>query len=202
MAVTAKEKREHDAQSRVLLKRHFEDRWSPSHWAQSAENLHHAAGILFSVYDASRTEDGEPSDFEGAEMDRPASLLYSYAMENAIKGYLIKTRNLKAGDFEGTPVPKVGEIFAKKWKAHDIAYLCGEAGTITGSGNEELFLNVLTSHVIWAGKYPTAFHYDGPGGFVLPKQFCSADNMPPGSVDCSMRYVLDPVFRKLVSGIW
>jgi hypothetical protein len=92
----------------------------------SAEKLHHAAGLLFSAYEQSQDETGEPIEFDDVEMDGPATLLYSYAMENAIKGYLVKMLNLRASDFteirEATKDSSSGSarLLLKKW----LALLC------------------------------------------------------------------------------
>src|SRR5258706_16474775 len=95
------------------MRRLFDECWTPLAWARTAENLRRAAAILFSVYNSSRAENGEPLNEEDIAMDAPATLLFGYALENAIKGYLVKTKNISRSNYNKVP----------GWSAHDLTRL-------------------------------------------------------------------------------
>jgi len=65
-------------------------------WGATASNLHMAADVVFEAYGQSWNLDGEPEHPEYKDLDAAATMLYGCAMENMIKGYLIK----KHGGFE------------------------------------------------------------------------------------------------------
>jgi hypothetical protein len=60
--------------------------WDPKLWNCYADTLKYAADVLFSRWDANKT--GRKS--EDIDLDRPATLLYGYALEIAIKALVLK----------------------------------------------------------------------------------------------------------------
>jgi len=121
----------------------FRDMSQPEQWAGTAANLWQAADILFR--EALTDRDGVPFVPENMHMNVPATLLYGYALENAIKGLLIKTRKLNWHDL-------LSYTKIKQWKQHDLVSLIMDTG-IQVSGEEKQLLKTLTAHIVWAGKY-------------------------------------------------
>ena len=177
-----------------LLYESFEESWGPEHWAATAVNLRRAAEVLFSAYDGSMAADGEPINPEDMQLDKPATLLYGYAFENAVKGLLIKKLSLGSS-----------HKFDSIWKGHDLRGLVAQTGT-SASGEEGMLLDLLTAHILWAGKYPRALQFEGKHGFVLPEQYDHVsphitEDMPPRTLDVSMRWMLEPLFNHLLDRI-
>jgi hypothetical protein len=179
----------------------FRRKWSASSWATSALNLWRAADILYSAYQASTAEDGEPINCEDTELNIPATLLYAYAIENAVKGTLIKKRNLSPGDCKKFP----------GWHQHDLVVLFNEAKiqTLDDEQKKEYrrLLVILTAQIQWAGKYPSTFELaNGNKGFLLAEQWeyesVKTTNMPPSKVNILMREKLEKLFRYLVNEIY
>src|SRR5437867_726837 len=81
-------------QKASLLRKWYDQAWSADNWAASAGNLWRAAQVLFLAYESSTDENGEPVRPEDMELNVPATLLFGYATENAIKALLIKKRKL------------------------------------------------------------------------------------------------------------
>jgi hypothetical protein len=179
----------------------FKRTWSASSWAANANNLWRAADILFSAYQASTAEDGEPINCEDTELNIPATLLYAYAIENALKGTLIKKLKLSPQDCRGLP----------EWHKHNLAALFDkiEIQTIENEQKKEYrhLLKILTAQILWAGKYPSTFEpANGNRGFFLPEQ-CEYEsvktkNMPPSTVNIEMRHRLKTLFRLLINEIY
>jgi hypothetical protein len=183
-------KEQNDAEALHFLKGLFEREWSADSWITSAKRSHRAAEVLFKVYGASRAENGEPINVEDLEMDGPATLLLGYAIENAIKGYLIEKLKLDATKCKAD----------KLWKAHDLCALFAKTG-LKATTEQLLLLKTLTAFVLWAGKYPASFVCDGERGFLLPEQYDHAKvckNMPPSTLDYLMRHKVDELFRDLL----
>ncbi len=166
----------------------------------SAENLYRAADVLFSAYRASTAENGEPINFEDTELNIPATLLYGYAIENAIKGTLIKKLGLNQDDCKKLP----------EWHKHDLVSLFNKAQVQTPDKkqNEEFrrLLVILTAQILWAGKYPATFKLvNGNKGFFLPEQWeyesVKTKNMPPSTVNILMRQKLKQLFGLLINQI-
>jgi len=179
----------------------FKRTWSASSWAANAENLWRAADILFSAYQASTADDGEPINCEDTELNIPATLLYAYAIENAAKGTLIKKLKLNPSDYENL----------SGWRKHDLVVLFNqtEIQTIEDEQKKEYrhLLKILTAQIRWAGKYPSTFEpANGNKGFFLPEQ-CEYEsvktkNMPPSTVNIEMRHRLKILFRLLINEIY
>lgn len=182
---------DHAALKQKVLTNWFISNWKPCAWLSRAENLRRAANILFAACDASRDEDGEPVNPENTSMDEPATLLYGYAIENAIKGYLIKAYNWNHERCSKLP----------EWGEHNLEMLFRKTG-LQASKAQLMLLKLLTAHVRWAGKYPAFFSFSGARGFVLPEQyehppFGVPKDMSPRTLDFSMRCQMDAVFQKL-----
>jgi hypothetical protein len=195
MAEKMKSKEQHEAETLKWMERLWRKRWSSDYWMRSAKNLHGAAAILFAAYESATSESGEPIRPDDMEMDEPGTLLYGYAMENAIKGHLIAKLNLNSEN-------------ARKlsgWSQHNLEELFGQTG-IDATDAQRLLLKTLSAHIIWAGKYPASFLFNGqrgPDGFVLPQQFDhegleACQNMPPVTLKSSTRRKLDGLFNHLL----
>jgi hypothetical protein len=179
----------------------FKRTWSAISWATNAKNLWRAADILFSAYQASTAEDGEPINCEDTELNIPATLLYAYAIENAVKGTLIKKLKLSPSDYEQLP----------GWRIHDLVVLFNKAEiqTIEYEQKKEYrhLLKILTAQILWAGKYPSTFDpANGNRGFFLSEQ-CEYEsvktkNMPPSTVNIEIRHRLKILFRLLINEIY
>ena len=179
----------------------FKRTWSASSWAARAGNLWRAADILFSAYQASTAEDGEPINCEDTELNIPATLLYAYAIENAVKGTLIKKLKLSPSDYENL----------SGWRRHDLVVLFNKAEiqTLDKEQKKEYrhLLVILTAQILWAGKYPSTFEpANGNKGFFLPEQreyeSVKTTNMPPSTVNIEMREKLKRLFRLLINEIY
>jgi hypothetical protein len=186
---------------RELNEGDFKKRWCSGNWALCAENLWRAADILFSAYQESTAENGEPLHWENTELHIPATLLYAYAMENAIKGLLVRKLKLNRSGCE-----KV-----QGWRQHDLAALFDQ--TKDQIAIEEyrkeyrLLLVTLTAHIVWAGRYPSPFKLtDGDRGFVLSRQWQQENgnpivDLPPTTVNILSREKLKELFRLMIDEI-
>lgn len=164
----------------------FQYRWKANAWITSAENLHHAAELLFQRHAAASGDDGEPVVPEDMPLDNPATLLFGYAMENALKGFLIMKLNL-----DPVSAPKI-----PGWKHHHLDRLFQK--TEIAENSEQLrLLKILSAHIVWAGKYPASFEFEGSHGFTLPKQ----SGLYPMPFDRTMRETLKPLFEALVDSV-
>jgi hypothetical protein len=179
----------------------FKRTWSASSWAANAENLWRAADILFSAYQASTAEDGEPINWEETELNIPATLLYAYAIENAVKGTLIKKLKLSPCDYQNL----------HGWRKHVLVVLFDQAEVQTLDEEQKKeckrLLEILTAQILWAGKYPSTFEpANGNKGFFLPEQWeyesVKTTNMPPSTVNIEMRQRLKILFRLLINEIY
>lgn len=106
----------------------------PKKWGATAWNLRTAADVLFQAYTESWGPEGEPIRPENKHLDSPATMLYGCAMENAIKGYLIK----KHGGFEQARTANQG-AWQKAWQKHQISRLAEATGLPLTSGQKLLF---------------------------------------------------------------
>jgi len=164
-------------------------------------NLWRAADILFSAYQASTAEDGEPINYEDTELNIPATLLYAYAIENALKGTLIKKLKLSPKDCKEFP----------GWHKHDLVVLFNKA-KIQKLDDEQKkeyrrLLAILTAQIQWAGKYPSTFELsNGNKGFLLAEQWeyesVKTTNMPPSKMNIVMRYELENLRKHLIKEIY
>jgi len=178
----------------------FKGTWSASSWATNAENLWRAADILFSAYQASTADDGEPINYEDTELNIPATLLYAYAIENAIKGTLIKKLKLSPYDCQQL----------QEWHKHNLAVLFkkAEIETLDEKQKDEYgrLLKILMAHILWAGKYPSTFEPVGNNGFFMPEQWeyesVKITNKPPSTVNIEMKHRLKILFRLLINEIY
>jgi hypothetical protein len=162
----------------------FKQKEDSKEWAFTAADLRRAAEILFEAEHESRYPDGEPKNPEDEQMDGPATLLCGYAIENAIKGYLIKKHGgLKAAiSASGTA-----------WQKHRLGLLAKQTG-IPLSRDLELVLGTMEAFVRWAGKYPISLKRDE---FTIPKQSFSGDHMMPNALNYFTLPILDLFLKRL-----
>ena len=171
-----------------LYDRVYKQKEHPEEWAFTAQDLRRAAQILFDGEHESRYPDGEPKNPEDERMDEPATLLCGYAIENAIKGYLIK----KHGSYKVAV-----DAGSSSWKSHRLVQLAKQTG-IPLSRNLELVLGTLEAFVRWAGKYPISLRRDE---FTVPKQYCSGDDIMPNSLNFVTLQILDEFLKQLTDEI-
>lgn len=182
-----------------LLEDLFKHKWTAEGWAMEAQILKRASDVLFAAHKASTTVDGKPTgEVEDTMLNKPATLLYGYAMENAIKANLIKKFGLNEKSLSSWKKEN-------HWKSHNLRSLIAETD-VSATEEQILLLDSLTAAVNWAGKYPTSFSFQGQKNpFVMPKQYDYAtgvcEDMPASPLDMSTIQKLNPVFQRLVDGI-
>jgi hypothetical protein len=172
----------------ALYDRVYKEKEDPKEWAFTAQDLRRAAQILFDAKRDSSYPDGEPKNPEDEHMDGPATLLYGYAVENAIKGYLIKKHgSLKIASLAG----------GSDWRSHRLLRLAEQTG-IPLSQDLSLLLGTLEAFVRWAGKYPISLNRNE---FTIPKQFCSGEHMTPNELNWTTVEILDEFVKRLTNEI-
>jgi hypothetical protein len=165
----------------------FEEMWKPEHWLCSASIMKQAADILFACCEA-KDSAGNLKKPECINMDKPATLLYGYAMENVIKALVIKRKPLKSSDFKK----------CSAWHGHKLAPLLTWI-EVELDGGERFLLNTLTAHINWAGKYPAAFEKEdflisGP----CPDRNSGGDkDSIPETLDKLKRSKLELLFKRI-----
>jgi hypothetical protein len=160
----------------------------PVEWGATAGNLRTAADVLFQAY-GETWEGGEPIHPENEHLDSPATMLYGCAMENAIKGYLIK----KHGGFEQARAAN-----EKAWHSHQISRLAVETG-LPLTPEQGLLLCSLEAFIVWAGRYPISMKRHQ---FTIPKQFQSGDHITPNQIRRDGIKVLEPFYKQLEDDIF
>lgn len=186
------DKTDHKAVNQKLFEGLFKRKLTADYWGMCARNLWQAAEVLFSAYESSTAENGEPIHPENTELNIPATLLYGYSMENAIKGLLIKKHNLDVTNLSNYKREN-------EWMHHELVALFNDTG-ISASKKDKLILKTLTQHILWAGKYPVSKNFER---FILPNQYehdslPPVKNFPPSSVNISMRHELKKLFNMLL----
>lgn len=119
---------------------------TPGLWLGYARLMKQAADILFSRSKTRTNVHQTPR----ADLAIPATLLYGYAIENAIKALVIKHNPITSGAEFTEYKNKSG------WTNHKPVMLL-ESIKFGLDDDERNLLRVLSSFVIWAGKYPTSF---------------------------------------------
>lgn len=174
----------------------FKQKQHPDSWAMSAQILVRASEVLFSAYLASTTPEGEPLEPDDMRLNQPATLLYGYAMENAIKARIIEEKGWSEDNCEGR----------KELNSHDLENLLAKTSLKPDVTEEQkLLLKTLSQYVLWAGRYPASFDFKGKNGFIQAKQYDHAsgecENMPPTPLDSVMKSKLDSLLQLLLKGI-
>jgi hypothetical protein len=138
----------------------FEDRKAPYRWTMSAERLKRSAEILFAHTEA-HFEDGEPVNIEDCclGVHTSAQLLLGYAVELAIKGYLLQ-KGLKT----------FGEITKGDLANHNLESQF-RMTKLQCSPERLWLLRQLTQYILWAGRYPLPRSSDK----FKPLPICAAD---------------------------
>jgi hypothetical protein len=129
---------------RIITNAFHKYKEDPDQWGDTASLLRRAAQLLFTAEQKSGPDaNGEPIHPEDQGIDNPATLLYGYAIENAIKGYLIEKLNgYKNAEQEA----------GHAWN-HCLCDLAGKTG-LPLTDDQRHLLRTLQSFVIWAGRYP------------------------------------------------
>jgi hypothetical protein len=185
-------KRLDDKKIKCCLEKVFtNDRDNPEAWGATAGNLRIAADVLFQACRES-WQDDEPIHPENQPLDSPATMLYGYAMENAIKGYLIK----KHGGVEHDGFEKAKAANEKAW-SHEISKLAEATGLHPTSEQKLLLLN-LERFIRWAGRYPIPKKW---GEFTISKQLHAGDDMTPSQIEPHEIQILEPFYKRLLDDI-
>ena len=162
---------------------------NPNAWASAALNLSMAADVLFEAYSESWAPDGEePRHPENEHLNSPASMLYGCALENAIKGYLIR----KHGGFEPAKT-----AYPNAWTKHRLLDLAMSTG-LPLSNDQKLCLKSAEAFVRWAGRYPISFTRQE---FTIPKQFQSGDHMTPNALRLDTIGILEPFYHAMIRSL-
>jgi hypothetical protein len=163
---------------------------NPNAWASTALNLRMAADVLFKAYRESWEPAGEePRHSENEHLNSPASMLYGCALENAIKGYLIK----KHGGFEPART-----AHPNAWPKHRLLDLALATG-LPLSNDQELCLKSAEAFVRWAGRYPISITRQE---FTIPKQFRSGNHMTPNALMLDTIEILEPFYHALIRSLY
>lgn len=156
----------------------------PEEWLTTATNLKKAADILFAECPEGWFPDGEPIKPDKLFVLAPASMLYGFALENAIKGYLID----KCGSFDAAK-----NADEKAWKGHQLQALAQATG-LPLTQDQRLLLASAGALVCWAGRYPVPLKLER---FTLNKQLNADNNIPPILLDKVEREILEPFYSAL-----
>ena len=156
----------------------------PEDWGATAWNLRTAADVLFEAYGETYEPGGEPVQPQNQDLDSPASMLYGCAMENMIKGYLIRMH----GGFEQARAAN-----QCAWDRHQISKLA-VATRIPVSREQELLLRSLEAFIVWAGRYPISMKRDQ---FTIPKQFQPGDHITPNEIRRDAIEILQPFYKQM-----
>ncbi len=162
---------------------------NPASWAFTAWNLRTAADVLFDAYRNSASPDGEPINQENEKLDSPATMLYGFALENLIKGYLIK----KHGGFENAITAN-----NNAWQHHRLPTLATATG-LNPTSEQLLLLGSLQEFARWAGRYPISNKAEQ---FTLPRQLNAGGNMTPCEIQSDGLNVLEPFYKQLNDAIF
>lgn len=160
----------------------------PEEWLKTAADLRKSADILFAKCPQGWGQDGEPINPESLFVLGPASMLYGFALENAIKGCLI----MQHGGFDAAYAAHKGN-----WKSHRLQALA-EGTKLPITPEQTQLLRSAEALVRWAGRYPISLKRED---FTLSKQLNADDDMPPILLDAYERSVLDPFYKSLVKAL-
>lgn len=188
--IMKKNQTEYDIETRRLLEKHYDRQWTPDPWLRRAKDLRRAAEILFKAYEASKTEEGVPVEIEDVDMNIPATLLLGYAVENALKAFLIKCCRWDAEKCKKS----------KPWRTHNLPSLFEET-KLVATAEQLLLLKTLTAFILWAGKYPVAFEVSGDRGFLLPEQYDGpyiCKGLPPSRLTSSSKVRVGELLEDLL----
>ncbi len=160
----------------------------PEEWLTTATNLRKAADILFAECPQGWSPNGEPIDPDKLFILAPASMLYGFALENAIKGYLIERR----GSFDAA-------VSADKeaWKGHRLQALAQATG-LQLTGEQSLLLESVEALICWAGRYPVSLKREK---FTLNKQLNASKNTTPIVLDKVEREIIDPFYTAVTNAL-
>jgi len=132
---------------------------NPRVWTNEAHNLKYSAKVLISyndeVFDCVFNKKTQPR-FPAFWTAGVTRMLFSYSLENLVKGLLVQKNPNKYFTKEGNV------SFGKK--AHALTELFSEAG-IKVNDEEKRYLEIWTTCAIFAGRYPIAKNEHG-----FPKQ--------------------------------
>jgi hypothetical protein len=182
----------YDAESTKKLLEQVFDRAKdePEDWGAMAWTLRTAADVLFDAYAQTWGDpDDAPEKPENERLNGPASMLYGCAMENMIKGYLIK----KHGGFESAR-----KVYQVAWDRHQLLRLAQATG-LPLTPDQQLLLRSLEYFVVWAGRYPISMKRDH---YTIPKQYKSGDNMTPTQLNGDAIRILEPFYKQLEDDIF
>lgn len=180
----------YEQETKLVLKKVFaRHKDNPASWGFTAWNLRTAADVLFNAYRSNTSPDGEPINQENEKLDAPATMLYGFALENLVKGYLIKMH----GGFD-----QAAAVNKSAWQSHRLHALAKLTG-LNPTSDQLLLLGSLEEFVRWAGRYPIANKLEQ---FTLPKQFNAGGNMTPCEIRSDGLNILEPFYKQLNDAIF
>lgn len=147
-----------------------------------------AADALWKSCRESCLPDGEPIHPENVDLDDPATMLYGYAVETAIKACLIK----KFGSYD-----RAEKTAGTAW-SHNLPVLARLTG-LTVTKDQLLLLETLRAFALWAGRYPISKKQEC---YILPKQLNAAANMTPCRMQSCDKALLEPFMKDLRDYVW
>jgi hypothetical protein len=115
-------------------------------------------------------------------------MLYGFALENAIKGYLIE----KCRSFEDAM-----KADKEAWKGHRLQALARATG-LPLTEEQGLLLASVEALISWAGRYPVPLRREK---FTLNKQLGEDNNSPPILLDKVERAIIDPFYRAVTDAL-
>ena len=134
--------------AREFWSRQFKLASTPFAWWLSARRLMRAAGLLWVAFDADlqkwSAQPASARELENLEVGVSCMMLTGFALENAVKGVLLKRRPELAKKGRSPRWPGGG---------HDLPRLFEEAGVLISEGERDV-VQRLAEFVTWRGRYP------------------------------------------------
>jgi hypothetical protein len=179
-----------DLEMETYFEEQFERRKNnPEAWGETADTLWAAANVLLRAQEENRNLGGGCPEPEYEHLDSPATLLYGFALENLIKGYLIKKHN----SFDNALKAAQGI-----WKGHNVSVLAAKTG-IPLTETQQIQLKSIDAFIIWAGRYPIPLV---PDKFTVKKQLHTANNWTPTEISWSGIELLKPFWKQMEDAIF
>jgi hypothetical protein len=170
---------------RILQQHYHRQHNNPAAWALSAWDLEAASDVLFEKYQNNNTEDGPPLDLDHERLHIPATMLFGFAVENLLKGVLIKQH----GDFAKAR-KAINDVEKGAWN-HNLLVLA-EATNYPLKEEQRRWLRTLSASIKWAGRYPTSLYVED---YTIEKQVNSGDNLTPSPIDSAGIKTLKPLVQ-------
>lgn len=145
----------------------YQEALKPNSWALQAELLRRAAEILWSAFYQDyqrflgRAKEARPgssintSDLGNMYILRIYLLIAGYAIENLLKGLIVKNKLMSSTpSYPPPPNRRLPKNLPSDLRSHDLVKLFKQAELQFKSDEEKDYLDMLTKHIEWAGRYP------------------------------------------------